>query len=287
METLKRTATLRAAVAAARSEGRGPIALVPTMGNLHDGHLALLSAARKQAGTVVASIFVNPLQFGAGDDFDRYPRTLARDQALLTEAGVDLLFAPDEQQMYPHGRAITQVIVKQLSEVLCGASRPGHFAGVTTVVAMLLHMVAPDIAVFGAKDYQQLVLIRRMVADLHFPVEIAGVSTVRATDGLALSSRNQYLDADERVRAPALYRALCAAAQAVTAGDRDYERIEAEGQRRLDAAGFQVDYFAVRTEELRLPCPDDQQLRILAAARLGAARLIDNLTVEAVAASRG
>ncbi|MDN5863191.1 MAG: pantoate--beta-alanine ligase, partial [Salinisphaera sp.] len=187
METLKRTATLRAAVAAARSEGRGPIALVPTMGNLHDGHLALLSAARKQAGTVVASIFVNPLQFGAGDDFDRYPRTLARDQALLTEAGVDLLFAPDEQQMYPHGRAITQVIVKQLSEVLCGASRPGHFAGVTTVVAMLLHMVAPDIAVFGAKDYQQLVLIRRMVADLHFPVEIAGVSTVRATDGLALS----------------------------------------------------------------------------------------------------
>jgi len=271
-----------AELAAALADVRGratTLALVPTMGNLHRGHLALVSRARQLADAVAVSIYVNPLQFGPGEDFDAYPRTPGADVDALADAGADLLFTPGEVDVYPRGRqAQTRVEVPALGEILCGASRPGHFAGVTTVVCRLLNLVRPDVAVFGKKDYQQLLLLRLMAADLALGVQIVGAQTVREPDGLALSSRNQYLTAQERARAPALYRTLSDLAG--RAGERgavgsDDEQRAMSG---LRAAGFEPEYVSVRRRaDLQVPGAGDTQLVVLAAARLGRARLIDNL----------
>ena len=277
MERCTAVAELRARIAQWRKSGER-IALVPTMGNLHAGHLALVAHAREQAERVVVSIFVNPLQFDRADDLKAYPRTLDADAAALQEAGAHLLFAPPESEVYPYGPSVTRVAVAELSDTLEGASRPGHFAGVTTVVAKLFNMVQPDVAVFGEKDFQQLMLIRQMVADLDFPVKILGLPTVRAADGLALSSRNGYLTAEEREQAPALYRVLCKVADAVTAGDTRLDRLELQAGEALEAAGFRPDYVTVRrARDLEPPEPGDVELVVLAAAWLGRARLIDNI----------
>lgn len=272
---------LRTALAARRGAGR--VGLVPTMGNLHDGHLALVTAAADECRTTVASIFVNPLQFGAGEDFEDYPRTFDADAAQLESHGIDILFAPGVDEVYPDGRADTVLVaVPELSGLLCGANRPGHFDGVATVVAKLLNMVSPDRAYFGEKDWQQLVLIRTMARGLNLPVDIVGVPTVRAADGLALSSRNQYLSQDERRVAAHLHRTLIDIREAVASGERDFGRLEGGGREALATAGFEVDYVAVRdAETLAEPVDDGRALRVLAAARLGQARLIDNLAVGA------
>ncbi|MDE0349931.1 MAG: pantoate--beta-alanine ligase [Gammaproteobacteria bacterium] len=268
---------LRTALAEKRSAGR--VGLVPTMGNLHDGHLALVTAAADECRTTVASIFVNPLQFGAGEDFEDYPRTFDADAAQLERHGVDILFAPGVDEVYPDGRADTVVVaVPGLSGLLCGADRPGHFDGVATVVTKLLNMVTPDRAYFGEKDWQQLVVIRTMARALNMTTDIIGVPTVRAADGLALSSRNQYLSQDERRVAAQLHRTLIDIREAVASGERDFSALENQGCSALASAGFEVDYVAVRdAETLAEPRDDGRALRVLAAARLGRARLIDNL----------
>ncbi|MCW2269656.1 Pantothenate synthetase [compost metagenome] len=278
MNTVKTVRELRAAVARARSEGKR-IGFVPTMGNLHSGHAALVTKAAQRADFVVASIFVNPLQFGPSEDLDKYPRTLAADQETLLQAGCHLLFAPTVEEMYPDGTAgQTRVSVPQLSEGLCGASRPGHFEGVATVVNKLFNMVQPDLAVFGQKDFQQLAVIRALVRDLNMPIQIIGEPTVRADDGLALSSRNGYLNEEQRATAPALYRVLSAMAAAIEQGTRDYPALIAGSQEQLIAAGFRPDYLEVRQAlSLRPATADDRDLVILVAAFLGATRLIDNL----------
>ncbi len=278
MNTVKTVLELRAAVARARGEGKR-IAFVPTMGNLHSGHAALVTKAAQRADFVVASIFVNPLQFGAGEDLDKYPRTLAADQEKLLEAGCHLLFTPTVEEMYPDGMAVqTRVSVPQLSEGLCGASRPGHFEGVATVVSKLFNMVQPDLAVFGEKDFQQLAVIRAMVRDLNMPIQILGEPTVRAEDGLALSSRNGYLSAEQRASAPALYRTLSGMAEAIRRGQRDFAALIADGQAQLDAAGFRKDYLEVRHALTLRPAQlDDRDLVVIVAAYLGNTRLIDNL----------
>lgn len=280
MQTVRTSTALRSAVAAWR-QARERIAFVPTMGNLHAGHLALVEHAARLADRVVVSIFVNPMQFGQGEDYESYPRTLSEDSTRLAEAGVSLLFAPAVEEMYPAGyQSVTRVEVQGLSDILCGAARPGHFVGVATVVAKLFNLVQPDVAVFGEKDYQQLLVIRRMVADLCFPIDIVGVPTVREPDGLAMSSRNSYLTAEERERAPLLYRALCEAAERLQGGEQDFRAIEAAGEVKLRAAGFGPDYFTIRrAHDLMPPGAEDKELVILAAARLGRARLIDNLPV--------
>jgi pantoate--beta-alanine ligase len=256
------------------------VAFVPTMGNLHAGHLTLVREAQQVADRTVASIFVNPLQFGPSEDFDAYPRTLEQDRALLEGEGTDLLFAPSVQAVYPHGQAAqTRVEVPGLSNILCGASRPGHFAGVATVVCKLFNMVQPDVALFGEKDFQQLLVIRRMTEDLCMPVEVRGVATVREADGLAMSSRNAYLTSDERARAPRLYQALLRAAERLRTGVAAAE-VERLGAAELDAEGMGCDYFSVRrAQDLGPPSVLDRDLVALAAARLGRARLIDNLRV--------
>jgi len=279
LERIEQLDALRSRVRAWRLAAER-IALVPTMGNLHPGHLSLIAAARAPGTRVVSSIFVNPLQFAPGEDLAAYPRTPERDAELLDGAGCDLLFAPRVQTMYPNGMAShTRVEVPGLSDILCGASRPGHFTGVATVVCKLLCMVQPDLALFGEKDFQQLLVIRRMVADLALPVEIRGMATVREPDGLAMSSRNGYLSLDERARAPRLYAALQGAAQRLRAGG-SIDGIEGEAVTALAAAGFRPDYFTIRrAADLGAPDRDDRDLVILAAARLGRARLIDNLRV--------
>lgn len=278
MNTVKTVRELRAAVTHARSAGKR-IGFVPTMGNLHSGHATLVTKAAQQADFVVASIFVNPLQFGAGEDLDKYPRTLAADQEKLLQAGCNLLFAPTVEEMYPDGmNGQTRVSVPQLSEGLCGASRPGHFEGVATVVSKLFNMVQPDLAVFGEKDYQQLAVIRAMVRDLNMPIQIIGEPTVRAEDGLALSSRNGYLNAEQRAAAPALYQALGQLADGIRRGRRDFAALLDEGQAKLVAAGFRPDYLEVRHALTLKPAqPDDRDLVILGAAYQGSTRLIDNL----------
>jgi len=270
-------AGVRRRVAAWRAAGER-IAFVPTMGNLHRGHLRLMEWARERAGRVVASIFVNPLQFGPGEDFERYPRTLEADAQQLRAQGIDLLFAPAEQELYPRGReGMTRVEVPSLSELLCGASRPGHFTGVATVVAKLFNIVQPDLALLGEKDYQQLLVIRRLVADLNLPVAVEGVPTVREADGLAMSSRNAYLDSAARAVAPRLYRTLCEMAERLQGGPVGYSELERWGMERLREAGFEPEYVAIlRAADLDAPAPGERPLVILAAARLGAARLIDN-----------
>ncbi|WMN16930.1 pantoate--beta-alanine ligase [Pseudomonas piscis] len=281
MNTVKTVRELRAAVARARSEGKR-IGFVPTMGNLHSGHAALVAKAAQRVDFVVASIFVNPLQFGAGEDLDKYPRTLAADQEKLLQAGCHLLFAPTVEEMYPDGMAgQTRVSVPQLSEGLCGGSRPGHFEGVATVVSKLFNMVQPDLAVFGQKDYQQLAVIRALVHDLNMPIQIIGEPTVRAEDGLALSSRNGYLSAEQRAIAPVLYRSLGQIAEAIRNGERDYPQLLAEQQRLLEAAGLRQDYLEIRhARNLRPATAEDRDLVILVAAYLGTTRLIDNLHLD-------
>jgi pantoate--beta-alanine ligase len=268
---------VRAHVRAWRSKGQR-VGFVPTMGNLHAGHLSLLAAARYRADRVIASIFVNPLQFGPHEDFARYPRTPVEDERLLAEAQCDLLFTPGVLEIYPDGGTQpTLVSVRGLSEILCGQFRPGHFDGVVTVVAKLFGIVAPDVSVFGEKDYQQFLLIRRMTLDLALPVEVIGAPTVRANDGLALSSRNRYLTSAERVRAPAIYQALRAAVLRIDAGDCDYEAIESAGREALERAQMAPDYFSIRSAaDLSAPA-DACDLIVLTAARLGRSRLIDNL----------
>lgn len=278
MNTVKTVLDLRAAVARARSEGKR-IGLTPTMGNLHSGHVALVSKAVQRADFVVATIFVNPLQFGPNEDLATYPRTLAADQDKLLQAGCHLLFTPSVEEMYPHGMADqTLVSVPHLSEGLCGASRPGHFDGVATVVSKLFNMVQPDLAVFGEKDFQQLAVIRAMVRDLNMPIKIIGEPTVRAEDGLALSSRNGYLSAAERAAAPALYRVISQIGVAIRAGEQDFARLLDESRRELERAGFRIDYLEIRdATSLKPASPGDRDLVILAAAFLGKTRLIDNL----------
>ena len=281
MEVLRDIAAMRAAAARLR-RSQGRLAFVPTMGNLHAGHLALVAEARRRAPAVVASIFVNPLQFNDADDFAAYPRTFEEDVARLKAAGVSLLFAPAADVFYPRPLAeSTRVTVPGLSEMLCGAYRPGHFEGVTTVVNKLFNIVQPHIAIFGEKDFQQLLLIRRMVEDLALPVEVVGVPTVREADGLAMSSRNRYLCAEERRRAPALYRALREVAGLLAAGRRDYAAMESSAMAALAREGLRPEYFSIRrAHDLALPRRDEgEALVVLAAAWLGRARLIDNLRV--------
>lgn len=279
MQTIRTLPELRKQIAAWRQAGER-IAFVPTMGNLHAGHLALIDAARARADRVVVSIFVNPTQFGPGEDFSRYPRTEAEDAAHLETRNTDLVFMPDVDTLYPGGTADTTFVeVPGISDELCGEFRPGHFRGVATVVARLLNMVQADVAVFGEKDFQQLVVIRRMVRDLAMPVEIAGVATMREADGLAMSSRNQYLSPEERQLAPLLYRTLRELAGALQAGESP-EQASERGMQALAAAGFRPDYVTVRSAgDLQAPRQDDDEWVILAAATLGRARLIDNLRI--------
>jgi pantoate--beta-alanine ligase len=280
METITTNAAVRERVRRWRAGGTR-IAFVPTMGNLHPGHISLIEAARRGAGRFVASIFVNPMQFGPNEDFAHYPRTAAKDAEMLNAAGCDLMFVPDASEIYPDGfERATRVEVPELSRILCGQFRPGHFEGVTTVVAKLFNIVEPDIAVFGEKDYQQLTIIRRMVADMCYPIEIVAAPTVREADGLAMSSRNQYLTAAERRSAPRLYVALHGAARRLAAGEREFAAIERAGILELEAAGMQPEYFAIRAaRSLGAPQAPAEELVVLAAARLGKARLIDNLKV--------
>ena len=274
----------RDALRAALASGPHPV-LVPTMGNLHAGHLALVARARELGAPVIASVFVNRLQFGPGEDFERYPRTLQRDADLLEQAGCDMLFAPDEAQMYPTPQTFHVRPDPRLAGELEGASRPGHFEGVTTVVLKLLQLVRPAAAVFGKKDYQQLMLIRAMVEQFALPVRIEGLETVRESDGLAMSSRNGYLSPAERAQAPQLQqalRALAARARACT-GLEQLRRMQAEAEQDLRARGWEPDYLSVRRRaDLQAPAGDeelrrDSHLVVLGAARLGRTRLIDNL----------
>ncbi|NNN27996.1 MULTISPECIES: pantoate--beta-alanine ligase [Pseudomonas] len=278
MNTVKTVRELRAAVARARSEGKR-IALVPTMGNLHAGHAALVTKAGQRADFVVASIFVNPLQFGPSEDLEKYPRTLAADQEKLLSAGCHLLFAPTVEEMYPDGMdGQTRLHVTGVSEGLCGGSRPGHFDGVATVVCKLFNMVQPDMALFGEKDFQQLAVIRKLVRDLNLPIQIFGEPTVRAEDGLALSSRNGYLTDEQRAVAPVLQRTLRQLAECIRQGERDFPALLAEGSRQIEAAGLRIDYLEARESAgLRPATAEDHQLVILVAAFLGTTRLIDNL----------
>jgi len=258
------------------------IALVPTMGNLHDGHLSLVSLARQHAERVVVSVFVNPTQFAAGDDFECYPRSLERDQRRLKRLQTDLLFVPDVETMYPFGiDNATSVTVPVLTDELCGSFRPGHFDGVTSVVSRLFSLVQPDVAVFGQKDYQQQLVIRRMVEDLSLPIEIISGPTQREEDGLAQSSRNQYLNEKERAIAPKLYAILIGIGQDLESGKRNYVELEEHAVAKLGKLGFEAEYVSIlRAENLSAPDRDNDELVILAAARLGKARLIDNIVVQ-------
>jgi pantoate--beta-alanine ligase len=279
LDTVERIGALREKVRAWRAGG-ARVGLVPTMGSLHEGHMSLLEAARARSDRVIASVFVNPLQFGPGEDFERYPRTPDDDQRLLAQTGCDLLFMPAVKEIYPDGPSATRVSVKALSEILCGAVRPGHFDGVATVVAKLFGIVQPDLAVFGEKDYQQLAIIRRMTMDLDLPVEVVGAPTVRSPDGLAMSSRNRYLSEAERAVAPRIHETLQAVAARIEAGQRTFAALEAFGAAELRAARMQPDYFEIRDAATLLePHRKSRELVILTAARLGKARLIDNLRV--------
>ena len=279
MQTIHHIAPLRAVLHHWREQGQR-IAFVPTMGNLHAGHISLIELARAHGDKFVASIFVNPMQFGPNEDFNHYPRTPDRDAHMLAEAGCDLMFMPEVAQMYPAGAELaTRVEVPVISQQLCGEFRPGHFEGVATVVTKLFNIVQPDVAVFGEKDFQQLTVIKRLTADLCLPIVVLGAPTVREVDGLAMSSRNQYLNESERALAPQIYAALRTAARAVIAGSAIPE-VEAAGVAALSGAGFRVDYFQVRrSSDLQSPHSSDRDLVVLAAARLGRARLIDNIRV--------
>lgn len=277
MQIVRSVAEVTEAGAALRA--RGTLALVPTMGALHAGHMALIAEARRRADHVATSIFVNPAQFGVGEDLANYPRREADDMAMLEEAGCDLVWLPEAGDIYPEGFA-TKVSVGGVARRWEGEARPGHFDGVATVVAKLLNAVGPDVATFGEKDFQQLVVIRRMVADLAIPVEIVGVPTVREDDGLALSSRNAYLSPADRLRAPALPRALQSAREAIESGSA-VDRTLDEARRSLGTAGFStIDYFGlVDADTLEQLAAPSGEMRLIAAAKIGDTRLIDNLPV--------
>ena len=269
---------LRAALNEARRAGK-TIAFVPTMGNLHAGHISLMQQARDHAELVVASIFVNRLQFGPNEDFDKYPRTFDADCAQLREAGVEVLFAPTEADLYPEPQTYT-VEPPEIQFMLEGECRPGHFRGVATVVMKLFQIVQPDVALFGKKDYQQLMVLRNMSRQFMLPIKIVGGETVRADDGLALSSRNGYLSPEQRAESPRLHRCLQAIRQAVLKGDKDYASLCQKATQELDNHGWQTDYISVRRQQDLAPAgPDDRDLVIVAASRLGAPRLLDNLEV--------
>lgn len=258
-------------------KNRGNVVFVPTMGNLHAGHISLMTQARQHGDTVVASLFVNRLQFGPNEDFDSYPRTLDEDAEKLAAAGVDLLFAPTERDLYPEAQQY-HVDPPAIQNELEGQFRPGHFRGVATVVLKLFNIAQPQTALFGKKDYQQLMILRNMTRQLALPIAIVGGETVRADDGLALSSRNGYLTAAERAEAPRLHRTLCAIRDAVRAGERDFARLERDAAAELNSHGWQTDYIAVRQQaDLQAPTADKQPLVVLAASRLGTPRLIDNI----------
>lgn len=281
MDTFERAADLHTGVTHWRRAG-ARIGLVPTMGNLHAGHFSLIELARKHVDRVVASVFVNPTQFGPSEDFASYPRTLAQDQAGLAARGCDVLFAPPVEEIYPFGAANSvRVEVPGLGDVLDGAARPGHFGGVATVVTKLFGLVQPDVAVFGQKDYQQLLVIRRLVRDLRLPIEIVAAPTLREANGLAMSSRNQYLSDEQRRRASAIYRTLCAMRDALHAGQA-HAQIEASARQALEQAGLVVDYATLRrAADLSVPEPTQRNgLIALVAAKLGRARLIDNLITD-------
>jgi len=280
METVFSTADLRVKISAWRRAGER-IAFVPTMGNLHDGHIALLERARYEADRTVVSIFVNPIQFGQGEDYAKYPSTLESDQEKLRRSGLDVLFAPNLQELYPAGtEEDTRVTVPGLSSILCGEFRPGHFSGVATVVTKLFFSVMPDCALFGEKDLQQLMVIRRMVDDLCIPIEIIGHPIIRESDGLAMSSRNSYLSDEERAIAPAIYEILKSAKLLVANDNADFRRIEDDAVNRLRESGFNPEYFTVRrSRDLAEAQVHEKELSILVAAWLGNARLIDNIQV--------
>src|SRR5882757_2424033 len=281
IEIIARPLALHERVRTWRTQGLR-VALVPTMGNLHKGHATLVARAREHADRVVVSIFVNPLQFGPSEDFNSYPRTPQEDRALLDEYRADLLFAPGVEDMYPPLAAPHTVVhVPELSEILCGAVRPGHFIGVATVVAKLFNMVQPDVALFGDKDYQQLAIIKRMATDLCMPLQVIGVATVREADGLAMSSRNRYLTAEQRRLAPRIYAALSKVGQELKQGRRDYLSLEQMAIAELEQSGFKTDYASIRdADDLQPPTENSRKLVVLTAARLGRARLIDNVQVD-------
>jgi pantoate--beta-alanine ligase len=278
MQSAVRPSELRALVAAWRRNGER-IAFVPTMGNLHAGHGSLVGRASQLADRVIVSIFVNPLQFGPNEDFAAYPRTPQEDRRVLESLDVDMLFAPEVADIYPRGQESTaRVHLPVIEDILCGAFRPGHFMGVATVVTKLLNIVQPDVAVFGEKDYQQLLIIRRATLDLCMPVEIVGVPTTREPDGLAMSSRNRYLSAEERAVAPAIYAELERARVALESGSNDFAGIARQGAEALRRAGFRPDYFEIRdAATLEEAGEQSGELVVLTAARIGRARLIDNV----------
>src|SRR5690554_6003832 len=280
MRTVHTLKELRAIVRSYRDQGKR-VGLVPTMGSLHDGHLALVRRALEAADVVVTSIFVNPMQFGAGEDLDAYPRTLTDDQRRLGAEGNTLLFAPPVSEVYPDGLAHqTRIVVPEVSDGHCGASRPGHFEGVATVVSMLFNMVQPDIAVFGEKDFQQLAVIRKMARDLMMPIEIIGAPTIREDDGLAKSSRNGYLSDQERAIAPVVYKTLTSVASHLAQGRSDFNTLEQEAKEALANAGLRPDYFnIVNSLTLKPAAEADRELTLLVAAFLGTTRLIDNISV--------
>jgi pantoate--beta-alanine ligase len=279
MDTVTTIAQVRERLRDWRRQGLR-VAFVPTMGNLHAGHMSLIEAARQHGDRFVASIFVNPMQFGPNEDYAHYPRTPRADERMLAAAGCDMMFMPDVAEIYPNGpENAARVEVPVLSQILDGEFRPGHFQGVATIVTKLLNIVGPDAAVFGEKDFQQLTIIRRMVADLCLPMSIIGAATVRESDGLAMSSRNQYLTEAERALAPLIHRQLQQACARLRDGARDRD-VESDGLAALTAAGFRPDYFAVRdVRDLQPATPDTRERVVLVAARLGRARLIDNLRV--------
>ena len=261
-------------------KNRGRIVFAPTMGNLHAGHISLMTQARAQGDCVVASLFVNRLQFGPNEDFDKYPRTFEADCQQLRAAGVDVLFAPTENDLYPEPQQY-RVTPPDTQNQLEGASRPGHFSGVATVVLKLFNIVQPQVAVFGKKDYQQLMVLRNMTRQLALPIEIIGGETVRADDGLALSSRNGYLSPSERAEAPRLYRVLFGVREAILGGERDFAKLERTAVAELDTHGWKTDYVAVRQQSDLQPPPTGQsELVVLAASRLGTPRLLDNLEIQ-------
>lgn len=285
MQIFRTVAEVRLAIAADRKAGKR-IGFVPTMGNLHEGHLQLVRQTQTTCDIVVVSIFVNPLQFGLNEDWEHYPRTFEADVEKLKSVGTNYLFYPTDHEMYPNGMATqTKVEVAVMTDILCGASRPGHFLGVTTVVAKLFNMVLPDEAVFGIKDYQQLAVIRRMAEDLCIPIQITAAPIARAEDGLALSSRNSYLTPAERPTATCLYQTLCWAKQQIESGRKDYSAVEQEAHEKLAKAGMRPDYFSIiqqKTLEPAIPLAGpngDADIAILAAVYLGKTRLIDNVTL--------
>ncbi len=278
MQTYSTNTQLQNTLRKARERAQ-TVAFVPTMGNLHEGHLDLVRKAHTLCDLVVVSIFVNPLQFGAGEDLDTYPRTLAADKEKLFKEGVDILYTPGVEEIYPEGMAAqTLVRVPGLSETLCGSSRPGHFDGVTTVVSKLFNIVQPDAAIFGEKDFQQLSIIQKMVRDLCMPIKVVGTPTARDDDGLAKSSRNGFLSIEQRHIAPIIHQTLLTCREAIACGFDNFLQLESHARMKLLQAGFEPDYFAIRdARTLRAVTEDTEEIAILAAARLGSTRLIDNV----------